>query len=322
MCKIYDQWPSLAKEYYDKNYDKIDFNNIDHIVFAGMGGSGAIGETLAAILSKTSIHLSVVKGFHLPQTVDSSTLVIATSASGNTLETLTVLSKAQQKKCKIIAFSSGGKMKEICRRQKIEFRNIPLFNSPRASFPVYLYSILNVLESSIPVKRNEVYESIKKLEILQRQIRSSNLRNNPSLDLAQWLHRVPIIYYPAGLQASAIRFKNSLQENAKIHAIAEDVIETCHNGIVAWETPSHIQPILIMGKDDYIKTKKLWKIIMKYFEKNKIDYRVVHSVNGSILSKIMNLIYLLDYSTIYNAIIRKVDPTPVKSIDFVKDKMK
>ncbi|MDE2588889.1 MAG: glucose-6-phosphate isomerase, partial [Patescibacteria group bacterium] len=118
--------------------------------------------------------------------------------------------------------------------------------------------------------------------------------------------------------AVAIRFKNSLQENCKMHAFAEDVIEACHNGIVSWETHSSVQPILIEGKDDYVKTKNLWRVIKYYFDINHIDYKEIHSVSGSILSKIINLVYLLDYASIYYAIMKKIDPTPIKSIDFVK----
>jgi len=132
---------------------------------------------------------------------------------------------------------------------------------------------------------------------------------------------IPLIYYPWGLQAAAIRFKNSLQENSKSHAIAEDVIEACHNGIVSWEKSSQIQPILIRGQDDYIKTKERWEILKQYFEQNKIDYREIHSVEGPILSKIINLIYLFDYTSIYLAIKNGIDPTPIKSIDFVKNKL-
>lgn len=78
---------------------------------------------------------------------------------------------------------------------------------------------------------------------------------------------MPVIYYPWGLQAAAIRFKNSLQENAKMHAIAEDVIEACHNGVVAWEKQSNFKPILLRGQDDYIKTKERWEILKDFFEK-------------------------------------------------------
>ncbi|MHB8545768.1 MAG: SIS domain-containing protein [Nitrosotalea sp.] len=322
MYKIYDKWPELAKQFFEMNLNTVDFKNIDHIIFTGMGGSGAIGDALSAILSKTTMYLSVVKGYHLPKTAGSNTIVVATSASGNTLETLTVLGDAYKAGCKIIAFSSGGKMEKYCTKNQIEFRKIPIFNSPRASFPVYLYSILNVLGELIPMKKSDIAESIVALEIMCKKICSSNLHDNPSMDLAKWIDKIPMIYYPMGLQSAAIRFKNSLQENTKTHAIAEDIIEACHNGIVSWERSSAVQPMLLQGKDDYVKTKNLWKVIKEYFDMNKIDYREVYSVSGNILTKIINLIYLLDYSTIFNAAMKKIDPTPIKSIDFVKKRMK
>ncbi|MDE1844247.1 MAG: glucose-6-phosphate isomerase [Thaumarchaeota archaeon] len=304
-----------------KNYDKVEFGGINQIIFTGMGGSGAIGDTLSAIVSKTNLHLSIVKGYHLPKTADSRTLVVATSVSGNTIETLTVLDNAKKMGCKLVAFSSGGKMEKYCTKNKIKYVHIPMLNSPRSSYPAYLYSILNVLENLIPIKKNDILESIMLLKKTQKQIQSSNIDDNSALVLAKWLSGIPMIYYPSGLQAAAIRFKNSLQENAKLHAIAEDVIEACHNGIVAWEKPSVVKPILLQGKDDYIKTKELWKVIKEYFVKNKIEYREVHSVNGNILSKIVNLVYLLDYVSIYRAVLSKMDPTPVKSIDFIKNKL-
>ena len=85
MFRTYDKWPELAEESFEKKFEKLDVDDIDHIVFAGMGGSGSIGDTISAILSKKNIHVSNVKGYLLPKTVDSKTLVIATSVSGNTL---------------------------------------------------------------------------------------------------------------------------------------------------------------------------------------------------------------------------------------------
>ena len=322
MYKIYDRWPEIAKESYNSQLDTIDFKNIDHIIFAGMGGSGTIGDIFSSILSKTKIHVCVVKGYLLPKTVDSNTLVVTTSISGNTKETLTILDSAKKSDAKIIAFSSGGKMKEYCIKNKIEYRNIPQLHSPRASFTAFLYSMLHVLESIIPIKQEDISESITQLEDLKAQISSSNLtKKNPSLQLAEWISGIPTIYYPWGLQAAAIRFKNSLQENAKLHAMAEDLIEACHNGIVAWEKTSNVKPILIEGEDDYIKTKERWKILKEYFKENKIDYWEVYSVKGSILSKLINLIYLLDYCTIYKAVLSKTSPSSIKSIDFVKKRL-
>ena len=322
MYKIYDRWSEIARESYNVEFEQVDFGGINYIVFSGMGGSGAIGSIFSSILSKTATHVSVVKGYILPRTVDSNTLVVITSISGNTTEALTVLDSAKKMKCKIIAFSSGGKMEDYCVKNNIEFRKISMIHSPRASLTSFLYSMLKILEPILPIEKTDIIESIKQLEILGKQISSTNLSSeNPSLNLAEWITGIPMIYYPHGLQAPAIRFKNSLQENAKTHAMAEDVFEACHNGIVSWEKPSNVKPILIEGYDDYIKTKERWTIIKEYFESREIQYKEVFSTKGSILTKLINLIYLLDYSTIYKAVLSEIDPSPIDSIDYIKKKL-
>ena len=98
----------------------------------------------------------------------------------------------------------------------------------------------------------------------------------------------------------------------------EDIIETCHNGIVSWEQKSNVQPILIRGKDDHIKTIERWKIVKEFFDKNGINYKEIFSKNGSILTKLICLIYGLDMTSIYHAIIHQINPSPVNSIDFIK----
>ena len=90
---------------------------------------------------------------------------------------------------------------------------------------------------------------------------------------------------------------------------------------MSWDKPTNIQPILIQGIDDYIKTRERWTILKDFFKDKNIEYYEINSVNGNILSKLINLIYLLDYSTIYRAVISEIDPSPVKSIDFVKGKI-
>ena len=322
MHKIYDQWPQIAQDAYESNLEPVDFKNIDHIVFAGMGGSGTIGDLFASILSKTNIHVSLVKGYLLPKTVDKNTLIVTTSVSGNTIETLTVLDSAKKLDCNIIAFSSGGKMEKYCIKNKINFQKIDLIHSPRSSFLKFSFSILNILNSILPMEKNHVVETINELTKLRNNINSKNLSDsNPALGLANFISGIPLIYYPYGLQSSAIRFKSSMQENAKTHAIIEDVVEASHNGIVAWEKPSIIQPILLRGYDDYIKTSERFEIIKELFDKNSIKYKEIRSVDGNILTKTMTLIYLSDYASIYRAILSGVDPSPVLSIDFVKSKI-
>ena len=320
MFETYNIWDKLAQKYYSMKFEQIDFKNIDHVVFAGMGGSGTIGDIFSSILSKDNIHVSVIKGYLLPKTVDSDTLVVTTSVSGNTDETINILKNAHDKNFKTISFSSGGKVKEFCNKNNLEYRNIPIHHSPRASLTPFLYSILNILNSLLPIKKNEVDESISQLEIMKKQISSINLtENNNALQLANEINGIPLVYYPHGLQSTAIRFKNSLQENAKIHAITENVIEACHNGIVSWEKQSKVTPILLQGLDDHIKTKERWNVLKKYFIEKNIDFKEVYSIKGNILTKIINLIYFLDYTSIYHAVLSKTDPTPVKSIEYIKN---
>ena len=322
MFETYDNWPNISSSIFETKIKKIDIKDVDHIVFAGMGGSGSLGDVMSSILSKEDIHVSVVKGYHLPNTINTNSLVVTTSISGNTKETISILRDAYKRDAKIAAFSSGGKMEEFCNMNNIFYESIPMIHSPRASFPKFLFTILKSLEQIIPVKENDMKEAIVNLEKTKKNISSKNLTNsNISLKLASWIRNMPLIYYPWGLQSAAIRFKNALQENAKIHVITEDIVESCHNGIVAWESKSQVQPVLIKGKDDYVKTIERWDILQEFFREKEIDYFEIKSIEGSILSKIVNLIFLLDYSSIYHAVLNKIDPSPVKAIDFVKERL-
>jgi len=322
MYKIYDIWPEIAKKSYEFEWELFKCQEIDHIVFAGMGGSGSIGDIFSSILSKTKLHVSVVKGYVLPKTVDKNSLVIVTSVSGNTIEALSILNQAKNLDCNIIVFSSGGKIEKFCESNNIEYRKIKQFVSPRASTVSFIYSMLKILKSILPIDKIEIIESIENLEKLSFQISSNNLTDsNQAIKFAQEILDTPLIYYPWGLQAAAIRFKNSLQENAKMHAIVEDVVEASHNGIVAWENKSKIIPILLQGYDDNTKTKERWEIFKIYFENSKINYKEIKSIKGGILSKLIHLMYLLDYISIYKAVLSKTDPTPVKSIDFIKSRL-
>ena len=321
MFQIYDDWPEIAKKAYSES-ESSSRASVKHIVFAGMGGSGSMGDFFAAILSKTNLHVNVVKGYLLPKNVSVETLVVVTSISGNTSETLSILKAAKKLGCRIIAFSSGGKMKEFCSNNSVEFIKIKKHHSPRASFVNFFYSILQTLKPIFPIKKEDIEKSIKELEITKKNICSDNLElNNQSLNLAMSLKVIPLIYYPGGFEAAAIRFKCSLQENAKIHAIVEDVVEASHNGITSWEIKSNVQPILLQGKGDYKKTKERWAIFEEYFNKNNIEFIKINSIDGDIISKLVNLIYVLDYASIYLAVINKIDPTPVDSIDYIKKRL-
>ena len=96
MFKIYDIWPNIAEEAFEKKFEKVDLKNINHIIFTGMGGSGTIGDIFRDILSKENIHVNITKGYVLPNTVDKNTLIVVTSVSGNTsANTVTLVSSTR-----------------------------------------------------------------------------------------------------------------------------------------------------------------------------------------------------------------------------------
>lgn len=149
MHKIYAIWPKIAKEAYESELPVFPIDeNIEHIVFAGMGGSGSICDLLFSILSKTNIHVACVKGYVLPKTVNSKSLVVGISISGDAVETLHAIKTANEIGCKIICFSVGGKLEQYCNQNSIEHRKVQYYANSRSSFPSAVYTILNVLKTS------------------------------------------------------------------------------------------------------------------------------------------------------------------------------
>ena len=323
MYKVYDNWSKIARDSYEKEIVPLKCDNVNHVVFVGMGGSGTVSDIFYSILSQTSIRVTVVKGYVLPKNMDENTLVVVTSVSGNTEEVLTALKSSLQYNCMKIVFSAGGLIEKFANNNDIEHRSLIMHLNPRLSLPSAVYTILNVLWDTLSIDQNDIYDSIKALEICGQKICSDNLTGeNPSLKLAMQLSKICLIYYPHGLQTVATRFKNSIHENMKKHALIENIIESCHNQIMAWDDNTDVLPILLHGSDDHAKTIDRWNVIKKFFESRKIEYIEFVVSGNNILTKNMNSIYELDYATLYSAVIKKTDPYTVDSIEYIKELMK
>jgi len=323
MHKLYDRWPEIAMESFEMAQDCVDFKNPNHVVFAGMGGSGLVNEVLISLYSKNQDQISKVNGFDIPAHLTSNDVFIATSVSGNTLETLTALDSARKIGCRIIAFSSGGKIEDYCKKYGLEHRMVPIFHSPRTSFTSFLYSMLRVLQPILPITEVDVRESLVELSSLKQKIYLLNrTETNPALNLAAWFSKTPVIYYSKTLETSAVRLKNSFNENAKSHAVTNELLEACHNDIVSWELPATSKPIMVRAKNDDKRTVETWEIMKEFFEEKEIEYKEIFSNNGKILSQLVGLIYLFDYSTIYYTIKCGINPSPIVSTEFFKNKRK
>ena len=160
-----------------------------------MGGSGALGDVFNSIMSNTNIHVSVIKGYKLPKTVDVNTLVISSSVSGNTIETLSILKQVKKTMAKSISFSSNGKMEEYCLKNNLEHRYVEQNHSPRASFSSFLYTMLKVMKPMLPIKNKEIMESIKKLEHTQKENAKNLIKNiDPKLQLTNNINLLKLIH--------------------------------------------------------------------------------------------------------------------------------
>ena len=266
MYKVYDNWPKIARDSYEKKIMPLNCDNVNHLVFVGMGGSGTVSDIFYSILSQASIRVTVIKGYVLPKNIDKNTLVVITSMSGDTEEALTALQSSLQYNCMKIAFSAGGLIEKFANNNKIEHRSLIMYLNPRSSLPSAVYTILNVLGDTLSIDKNDVYDSIRALEDYSKKICSDNLTDtNPSLKLAMHLSEICLIYYPHGLQTVATRFKNSIHENMKKHASIENIIESCHNQIMAWDDDTNVLPILLRGSDDHVKTIDRWYSCLEIF---------------------------------------------------------
>lgn len=319
MHRTYEDWPDVAADAYAQDVPSVDLEGINHIAFSGMGGSGIVGDIIAALLSQTAIKTTIIKGYNLPKTVDDSTLVVCCSASGDTAETMSVLRAATQ--TRLLGVSSGGQLGRFCTANNIPFVRTRLVHSPRASLPCMLYPILKALDGLLPISKGQIASSIDEIARTKKTISADNAADNAAMNIANSIDAIPIIYYPHGLLCVATRFKNSLHENAKVHAMIEDVIEACHNNVVAWERTAGVMPVIIRGFGDHEKTMQRWDILKEFFVSKDIRYLEVTGSGQTILARILSLIYMLDYATIFLAARYGQDPSVIAPIDFIKSRL-
>ena len=124
MYQIYDSWHDLAKQSFENKLKKFEKKDIEHVVFAGMGGSGTVGDIISSVLSKTELHTTIVKGYRLPRDIDDNTLIVATSIMGNTDETLSIAKSSINSPAKFISFSSGGLLEKFSTNNNQEHYHI------------------------------------------------------------------------------------------------------------------------------------------------------------------------------------------------------
>lgn len=321
-----DQFADSLEMTFDfaKDYRK-PFQNM---VISGLGGSaigGDIVRTLAA--GQAALPVVVNRDYNLPAYVNSNTLFVAVSYSGNTEETLSAYQQAREKEAAIVCLTSGGKLAQMADSDGYPVIRVPGNLVPRAATG-YLFAPLALFLEEIGLIKNVrggIEEAIQVLEE-QRQMLTPEVSSpdNPARQLAEQLKGcIPVIWGSSGLtEAAALRWKAQINENAKSPAYYNLFPELNHNEIVGFEVPeellTRLAVVILRDQGDHPQVQKRMAITRQIIENRVQKVVEVSSQGQSFLARFYSLVYLGDYTSVYLAHEYGINPTPVQVIDYLK----
>jgi glucose/mannose-6-phosphate isomerase len=327
LYKIYEQWPKHFSQA-ARISCKLDHENdfYDCAVLCGMGGSATSCDILNDVLRyHTPLHSFVIRDQHIPLSVNKNSLVVVNSVSGNTQETISMLETASERDAEVICITSGGRLKEVAEKNGHKTINIPDISIPRASLPYLLMPGLNLLNQFLPESvRDEVSVIPRRLSYISKNITVSVPdQKNEAKKIAGFLQNALAFCFASPYFMSAgKRFKNSLNENAKVHCICESILEASHNEIVpfTFKNESNIRRkvLLLRWKEDRTIVSSRFQKVRHFLRDMELPFRELVIQESDFISAIVSSIYLLDYSTIYMAIASAIDPAPTPAIDILK----
>ena len=313
----------------DVDLRSIESEVFDAVVLSGMGGSAIAGDIVRShIIGRIRIPFLVQRHYNLPGYVNEKTLVICSSYSGNTEETLSAYDDAVSKGAKLVVMTTGGKLGAKASADGVPVARIPNGMPPRAALGYSVAPLLTIISrlglcDQVEQDLGRAAEVMR--DHLKRYIHENN--DNPALALAKKIHgTVPVIY--AGqdhLDAVAWRFKGQISENAGCLAFVNVFPEFNHNELVGWDELYGLHKkftiIMLRDSDDHPRIKARMDIVSQYLESR--GYKVVNLQveDGRGLTKIFLWIQYVDFISYYLALLNGVDPTPVEAIDYLKGKL-
>jgi glucose/mannose-6-phosphate isomerase len=307
-----------------------DYRNIDKVVVLGMGGS-AIGSDLIRTLvqGEAKIPIIIHRDYGLPAFVNDRTLLIASSYSGNTEETLSGFEVALKTGAKKMVMTSGGKLEEMAIANHVPVFKIEYKAQPRAALGFSFIPTLGVLQKLdfIKDKSADVMEAVRVLEKLSSKLdEKSPLNSNPAKQLAKRLYGCLPVIYGAGIAAEAAhRWKTQINENSKAWAFYEVFPELNHNATVGYPLPreiaSKVRVILLRSPTYNARIKLRYDITCELLKQSSVAYEFVDGEGQSALSQIVSLVSFGDYVSYYLAILYRVDPSPIKTVDYFKERL-
>ncbi|GDX52085.1 bifunctional phosphoglucose/phosphomannose isomerase [Bacteroidota bacterium] len=294
--------------------------DIRNVVIAGLGGSG-IGGTIVneLVFGKIKVPITVVKNYQLPEFVNEHTLVITCSYSGNTEETIHALEDGMNRMAKIVCITSGGSMERLAKKAGLDCILIPSGMPPRSCIGYSLIQLLYVLfhYRMIDLGFEEgVKAAIKLLDKNENRIQKEAKKIAKKLN-----KKFPIIYACAGFEGVAIRFRQQLNENAKVLVSHNVIPEMNHNELVGWTEKGKYAVVILRNELDYERNQMRVVINKEVIGKYAKSIIEINSKGDSLIENTIYLIHLTDWVSVYLAELRKVDAVEVKVIDFLKGEL-
>jgi glucose/mannose-6-phosphate isomerase len=305
-----------------------EYTRVKTVLVLGMGGSAIGGDLVGSLaFNESAVPVLVCRDCNLPQYVDTDTLVIASSYSGMTEETLSAFEQAFDTGALKLAVTTGGKLKALC-----ETMNVPVFTfdykaQPRAALPFSFFILLGILNNLklLKVKDSDLDEAFANLETLAGQIDETiPTEQNSAKALTQKLfNRLPIIYGTGITAEVAHRWKTQINENSKVTCFYEVFSELNHNAIVGYSFPEELlrQAMVVMLDSDLLHERIhiRYEVTQKLLERAGIYYQVIKMPESGALSQMMSLVLFGDYVSYYLAMLNRTDPTTIEAINYLKD---
>lgn len=310
---------------------RINYSKPQTIIVAGMGGSAIGGELLKDwTRDKIDVPIEICREYSLPAYANKKTLVFVISYSGETEEALSMFLDATKRNCMTFCISSGGKLLRFAEKLSLPYLRVPSGFPPRAALP-YLFLPMPIILEKLRLISNvssEISEAIKVLEQVEDENSPETpLNDNSSKMLASKINgTVPVVYGFGIYRAVAQRYKQQLNENSKIPAKWESFPELNHNEIVGWggakELSNNFSTIFIREMDEPEEIRQRIEATKELMSQEATkEIFEVWSSGQSRLAKMLCTIYIGDFTSVYLAILRGVDPTPVKTISLLKERI-
>lgn len=295
--------------------------NIQNVLITGLGGSGIGGTIVAELASKQSkVPVTVTKDYFIPAFVSEHTLVVVSSYSGNTEETLSAMEQALAKKAQIVCVTSGGKVKELAEKNGLEHIIIPGGNPPRSCLGYSLVQLLHIFDA----KGILVFDYRKQVEeaIALMRSKKSAIQNEAKDDAAKLYKKIPVIYCLGATEGVAIRFRQQINENSKMLCWHHVIPEMNHNELVGWtEKNENFAVCILRTSFDYERNLKRLEINKNVISRFTSTVFEIMGQGSTPLVQALYLIHLTDWISCYIADLKGIDPVEVKIIDFLKSSL-